>query len=340
MAAQLAATTVAVAAAIFIPPPFGSIVSAAITLITNSSIQAINGKFDIVSTLMTIASAAAGAVPFGSLANKILERTPDLASGVQKIAMNLEKITKKINSTIKEFTPDALLDRALKKWTGEQETSFVDDIKLIFQKDNELKTFGEIRTQNKISSVKINPDTTSWIQAAHFNETRFINKNNIIGDLTIFYYKNNGSRLNQRKNPMLNGNNNLVAITINGARYKNEYVSGICRAKSWGAYYMRTWMIGKPGSSDKGINTAIFFGSEWRVDLKLKSLIKQYATLDQQVLNFSEKVATQFLKKSKIGSKLLSFGDVYKKTTATINQVKGGNASNLVKPLFKKMKKK
>lgn len=64
---------------------------------------------------MTIASATAGAVPFGALANKILERTPSLASGVPKIAMNLEKITKKINSAIKEFTPDALLDRALKK---------------------------------------------------------------------------------------------------------------------------------------------------------------------------------------------------------------------------------
>ncbi len=100
------------------------------------------------------------------------------------------------------------------------------------KKQSELETLGQVRTDKKINSTTFNKDTTSWIQCAHFEETKFIDRNNIHGTLTIMYYVNNDSRLGLRKHPELNGNEQLRSISIPNCRYKNDYVSGICRAKS------------------------------------------------------------------------------------------------------------
>ena len=343
LAAQLAASAAAIAAAIFIPPPFGQIVAAAIEATTSLAIDAVNGSFNnAIGATTAVAMAAISAIPgssIGASAGKAISKVaPGMSKTINKITINLEKFTTKINNSISKVAPDKLIEKAANKWSGSNKTNKLEDAQLIMKKSNELETDGQIRTDKKINSTTFNRDQTSWIKCAHFEETKFINRNNIIGKLTIMYYQNNGSRLMQRKNQTLNGNVNLVAITINNARYKNDYVSGICRAKSWGSYYMRTWMIGKPGRGLIGINTAFWFGDSWRVDKKVMNLINQYKNIDKALLNYSEKTALNFMSKTKIGTKLMSYGDVYKKTSTTISQLKSGNAS-VLKTVLKKYKK-
>lgn len=344
LAAQLAVSAASIAASIFIPPPFGLIISAAIEGAMSLAIDAATGGLDFLGAVNSIGSAALSFVPFGNVAStagKLLaKQAPKLANTINKVTMNIEKITKAINKRIESLAPDKLLERAASKLNNNLKTTKLQDEQLILKKQMELETYGEQKDtrEKKINSITYNKDEKSWIKAAHFLETKFIDRNNIQGDLTIIYYQNNDSRLGNRVRQELNGNNNLVKVTIHNARYKNDYVSGICRAKSWGAYYMRTWMIGKPGRAEVGINTAIFFGDEWRVDKKLQNLVNQYKNIDDHLINFSTEVAEKFIGKTKIGTKLLSYRDVYTKTQSTMNQLKSGNASAL-KPWLKKLKK-
>lgn len=347
LAAQLASSAAAIAASVFIPPPFGVLIGAAISLATNLAIQAITGDWSWESSLMTVLSAGVSVAKttgaFKSLAQTIGQSVgklaPNLALKVNKFTMNLKRVGDAINSKLNQIAPDKVIEKALKKWNGNATNSQLQDSQLIMQKSAELETFGEVRTDKKINSTKMNPNQESWVKCATFEETKFINRNNILGKLTIFYYQNNGSRLGQRMDPKLNGNTNLVAITIPNARYKNEYVSGICRAKSWGAYYMRTWMIGKPGRGPTGINTAVFFGSSWRIDKKLKNLFFSYKNWDKALENYSANVAKKFLGKTQIGTKLMSYKDVYTKATSATTQVKNGRL-NFMKPYLKKLKAK
>lgn len=342
LAAQLAVSAAAIAASIFIPPPFGFIVSTAISLAGGLAIQAATGDWSVASIIMTIAGSAVSVLKEigtigkigATIGQSIATNAPKLATTINKISMNFKKITDSINKTINSIAPDKVIAKAVEKWGGSSSDTLFEDTKLIMQKSSELESFGQVRTDKKINSTKFNPDKTSWIQCAHFEETKFINRNSILGTLTIFYYQNNGSRLNQRKNPALNGNNQLVAVSIQNARYKNEYVSGICKAKSWGAYYMRTWMIGKPGRGPEGINTSIWFGTSWRVDKKLKNLLNQYKNLDKVAINYSIKTAEKFIGKTKIGTKLMSYRDVYFKAS---NDLKSGKL-NFLKSHLKKWK--
>ena len=344
LAAQLAASAAAIAAAIFIPPPFGQIIAAAIEATTSLILDAINGSFDnAIGATTAVAMAAISAIPgtgAGAAASKAIGKVaPNATKTINRITINVEKFTKKINNAIDKVAPDKLIEKAASKWAGNNKTTKLEDAQLIMKKQNELETNGQVRTEKKINSTTFNKDQTSWIKCAHFEETRFIDRNNILGNLTIMYYQNNDSRLMRRKDLSLNGNFNLVAIKIPNCRYKNDYVSGICRAKSWGSYYMRTWMIGKPGRGIEGLNTAFWFGSSWRVDKKLISLANQYQNLDKVLLNYSQDTAMKFLGKTKIGTKLLSYHDVYTKTKTTTNQLKSGNAT-VLKSVFKKYKNK
>lgn len=344
LAAQLAVSATAIAAVVFIPPPFGWIVSTAINLTANITISAITGNVDVLSLISSIAGAAFTGIKEFELLGKISSNIGNSISNstklaLNKITMNFKRITDSINSKIANIAPDKLIAKAVQKWGGSISDTFIEDNKTIMQKSAELEQFGEVRTDKKIISTKFNSDATSWIQCAHFEETKFINRNNILGTLTIFYYQNNGSRLFERKNQELNGNNNLIAISIKNARYKNDYVSGICRAKSWGAYYMRQWMIGKPGRGEAGINTAFWFGDSWRVDKKLKNLVNQYKNLDKVALNYSSKIAEKFVGKTKIGTKLLKYKDVFTKTQSAYQNIKSGNV-NFLKSHLKKFKKK
>ena len=343
LAAQLAVSAASVAAAVFIPPPFGFIVSTAISLVGNMLVQGLSGSIDPLSMVTTIATSAIAGLKeldvFTKIGKSIGEALPKFTANFNKITMNFKRLTETINSKIANSAPNKLIAKAVEKWGGSSSDTLFEDSKLIMKKSAELETFGEVRTDKKIISTKFNPDPTSWVQCAHFEETKFINRNNILGTLTIFYYENNGSRLFERKNQQLNGNNQLVAISIKNARYKNEYVSGICRAKSWGAYYMRQWMIGKPGRGADGINTAFWFGDAWRVDKKLKNLVNQYKNLDKTAMNYSVRVAEKFIGKTKIGTKLLSYKDVYIKAESAFKSVKSGNLEFL-KSHLKKFKDK
>lgn len=343
LAAQLAVSAASIAASVFLPPPFGQIVGLAISLVGDLTIQAVSGDWSPFSTVATIAGAAlsafGGVAKLGKQLGQFISKTaPKLAGAISKVTMNIQKITNAISKRLSSLAPDKIIGKALAKWSGKNSTDFLEDNKLILKKSTEMEAFGQVRTEKRINSTKFNPDKTSWIQAAHFEETKFINRNNIIGILTIFYYINNDSRLGRRKNPQLNGNMELRAISIPNARYKNEYVSGICKAKSWGAYYMRTWMIGKPGRGPEGINTAFWFGSEWRVDKKIKNLLNSYKNIDKALLNYSAKTAEKFISKTKIGTKLLSFKDVYNKTKQAASNIKSGNV-NFMKKHFMKWKK-
>ena len=299
-----------------------------------------SGDLSPTAILSSIGAGIISAIPGGgstiaSIGNKAITKA---ISTFEKQAPKISKALKlmhnkvnRINNFIDSITPDALLDKAtskLVKSTNKQ--TLVEDAQIIARKEAELKTYGEVRTDKKINSTTYNKDNNSWVKMAHFEETKFYNRNYIIGTLTIFYFLDNDSRLGNRKF-VPNGNEALRAIQIPNARYKNEYVSGICRAKSWGAYYMRTWMIGKPGRSP-GINTLIFFGGEWRVDQKIKNLINSWMGLDESLLiNHSEKIAKHFLGKTKIGTKLLSFHDAFNKTTSLL----GGN-TKVLNPYLKK----
>ncbi len=348
LAAQLAVSAASIAVSIFIPPPIGTLIAAAMELTAGAifgAVQASEG--DAISALSAVAMGAVSAIPFGELAKsgkfaefgaKVSEKFPNASKALNKAVMNVEKLTSKLNAKLDMVAPDKLLAKVAKSWSkAEDDATRFEDAQLIMKKQTELETYGEIRETKKINSTTFNKDNESWIKCANFQETKFIDRNNIIGNLTIIYYVNNDSRLGRRIHTELNGNDSFIAVTIPNCRYKNDYVSGICRAKSWGSYYMRTWMIGKPGrSEEKGINTAILFGSEWRVDKKLKSILNQYKNWDKTLVNFSDKTAKKFLGKTKIGTKLLSYGDVYTKTTA----LQKGNASIIRKPLSKLKKGK
>ncbi len=346
LAAQLATSAASIAVSIFAPPPFGTIIAAAMELTAGVIFGAIEAsEGDAISALTAVAMGAISSIPFGQLSksgkfaefgSKVSEKFPKASAALNKAVMNVEKLTSKLNAKLDMAAPDKLLAKVAKSWSkAEADATRFEDAQLIMKKQSELETFGQIREEKKINSTTFNKDYTSWIKCANFQETRFIDRNNIIGNLTIIYYVNNDSRLGRRVHAELNGNNEFVAVTIPNCRYKNDYVSGICRAKSWGSYYMRTWMVGKPGrAEEKGINTAILFGSEWRVDKKLKSILNSYKNWDKTLVNFSDKTAKKFLGKSKIGTKLLSFGDVYTKSTA----LQRGDASIIKKPL-KKLKK-
>lgn len=347
LVAQLAVSTAAIAASIFIPPPFGILIGAAIELTGSLAIQAVTGDWSVQSIMMSILGSGVSVLnatgTFAKVGQKLAafgqKVAPKLTGAVNKFALNFEKVTKAINQKIASFAPDKIIEKAMNKWTGGAIDSTFEDNKLIFQKHAELETFGQVRTEKTINSIKYNPNPTSWIKSAHFVETKFIDRNNIIGVLTIFYYKNNDSRLGRRKHDLFNGNQEIVAISIPNSRYKNDYVSGICRAKSWGSYYMRTWMLGKPGRGPEGINTSIFFGSEWRVDKRLKALFNQYKNIDKALINYSKKTAIKFFGKTKIGTKLLSYKDVFNKTKTAYNQVKNSKAEFL-KPYLKRLKNK
>lgn len=347
LAAQLAVSAASIAASVFLPPPFGILISTAIGLTGNLAIQGATGDWSLESTLMSVlgagVSVAKSTGAFKSLAktvgDAIGKASPKLALQINKFSINLKRIGDSINAKLNQIAPDQVIEKALKKWNGNASNTQLQDAQTIMQKTAELETFGEVRTDKKINSTKFNPNSLSWIKCATFEETKFINRNNIIGNLTIIYYLNNGSRLGLRKNSKLNGNNNVIAITVPNARYKNEYVSGICKAKSWGRYYMRTWMIGKPGRGPGGINTAIFFGNSWRVDKKLKNLLSSYKNIDSYLMNYSGKVAKKFLGKTQIGTKLMSYKDVYTKATSATTQVKNGRL-NFMKPYLKKLKAK
>ncbi len=348
LAAQLAVSAASIAVSIFVPPPFGSLIAAAMEITAGvifGAMEASDG--DAISALSAVAMGAISAIPFGELAksgkiaelgSKAAEKFPNASKMLNNAVMNVEKLTSKLNSKLDMVAPDKLLAKASQAWSkAEDDATRFQDAQIIMKKQTELEQFGQVREEKKINSTTFNKDTTSWIKCANFQETRFIDRNNILGTLTIIYYVNNDSRLGLRKHIELNGNEAFIAISIPNCRYKNDYVSGICRAKSWGSYYMRTWMSGKPGrSEDKGINTAIFFGSEWRVDKRIKSILNQYKNWDKTLVNFSDKTAKKFLGKTKIGTKLLSFGDVYTKTSA----LQRGDASIIKKPLQKLKKGK
>lgn len=295
------------------------------------------GDLSPTAILSSIGSGIMSAIPGGSVASAANKAATKAASYSTKYAPKISKAVNflnnkltKINKFLDNITPDALLDKAtskLVKTTNKQ--TLIEDAQIIARKEAELKSYGEVRTDKKINSTTHNKDSSSWIKMAHFEETKFIDRNNIQGILTIFYYLDNDSRLGKRKR-VANGNEQLRAIQIPGARYKNDYVSGICRAKSWGSYYMRTWMIGKPGRAP-GINTLIFFGGQWRVDKKIKNLMNSWLNADKVLINHSEKVAKHFIGKTKIGTKLLSFGDAYTKTTSLL----GGN-TKVLNPYLKK----
>ncbi len=345
LAAQIACSAAAIAAAIFIPPPIGQIVALGIEIVSDAAIamaEAATG--DQIGALTSVLFGAISYIPGSSVAaaaGKVAAKTSGKAATktINKVALNLEKYTAKLSAKIDNMAPDKVIDRALAKWNKQSDkTTLFQDNQLIMKKQMELETEGQVRTEKKISSTTFNKDSSSWIKCAHFEEERFIDKNNIIGTLTIFYYVNNGSRLGLRKRKELNGNSAVVAIPIPNCRYKNDYVSGICRAGSWGAYYMRTWMTGKPGRGHEGINTAFWFGSEWRVDKKLSMLLNKYQHLDGVLKNYSAKTAEKFIGKTKIGTKLLSFKDVYTKANTAKNQVLSGKA-DFIKPYLKKMKK-
>ncbi len=342
LAAQLSVSAVSIAVSIFVPPPFGTIIAAAIEIASGLIFGAIEAsEGDAISTLTAVAMGAISAIPFGKFAKsgkfaefnaKVGKAFPNATNKINNAVANVEKITQKINQKLDMVAPDKLLAKAASAWSkAEEDATRLQDAQIIMKKQTELESFGEVREQKKINSTTFNKDATSWVKCANFQETKFIDRNNIIGNLTIIYYENNDSRLGNRVYAE-NGNMNVIAVTIPNCRYKNDYVSGICRSKSWGSYYMRTWMIGKPGTAEeKGINTSIFFGSEWRIDKRLRSVVNQYKHLDKVLVNFSGKTAQKFMHKTKIGTKLLSFGDVYKKTSA----LQKGDASILKKPLEK-----
>lgn len=343
LVAQIAVDAAAIALSVF---TFG--LAAPVASAMSMGFHALSASLPTIATLATgnlsptailssIGSGIISAIPGGSVASAANKAATKAVSTLQKTAPKIAKavnlFNKKLNTVNKfldSITPDALLDKAtskLVKTTNKQ--TLVEDAQIIARKEAELKTFGEVRTDKKISSTTYNKNTSSWIKMAHFEETKFVNRNNIIGTLTIFYYLDNDSRLYKRKR-VDNGNESLRAVQIRDCRYKNEYVSGICRAKSWGAYYMRTWMIGKPGRAP-GINTLIFFGGQWRVDKKIKNLMNSWLNADKALINHSEKVAKYFLGKTKIGTKLLSFNDAYNKTTSLL----GGN-TKVLNPYLKK----
>lgn len=343
LVAQVAVDAAAIALSVFtfgLAAPVASALSTgfhALSAVMPTIATLAQGNMSATAILSSVGSGLISAFPGGSAVSAANKAATKAVSTLQKTAPKIAKavntINKKLNQVNKfldSITPDALLDKVtnkLVKTTNKQ--TLVEDAQIIARKEAELKTFGEVRTDKKISSTTYNKDTRSWIKMAHFEETKFINHNNIIGTLTIFYYLDNDSRLWQRKR-VANGNEALRAVQIPECRYKNEYVSGICRAKSWGAYYMRTWMIGKPGRAP-GINTLIFFGGQWRVDKKIKNLMNSWLNVDKALINHSEKVAKHFIGKTKIGTKLLSFHDAYNKTTSLL----GGN-TKVLNPYLKK----
>ena len=165
LAAQLAVSAASVAAAVFIPPPFGFIVSTAISLVGNMMVQGLSGSIDPLSMITTIASAAIAGLKeldvFTKIGKSIGEALPKFTENFNKITMNFKRLTETINSKIANSAPNKLIAKAVEKWGGSSSDTLFEDNKLIMKKSAELETFGEVRTDKKIISTKFNPDPTS-----------------------------------------------------------------------------------------------------------------------------------------------------------------------------------
>lgn len=168
LAAQIACSAAAIAAAIFIPPPFGFIVSAAIEC-TEAAIEAgiYASQGDQTGALTAVMMGAISAIPAGSVAkaaSDVIAKSGVKIGGktASKVAINLEKYTAKFSKAIDNFAPDKVIDRALAKWNATSDkTSIFQDNQLIMKKQTELETLGEVRTEKKINSTTFNKDTTS-----------------------------------------------------------------------------------------------------------------------------------------------------------------------------------
>ncbi len=351
LAASIAVDAASIALSIFsfgMATPIAAAISTGVHVVSGAlplveTLAKSKGNLTNAELLSSVGTALINSIPFGSLASvankastKVFNHfSKEFAIKANRFFKSVSNKLNKVNQVLDNLSPNTWISKGVVKLTDNfNKQSLLEDAQLIARKTSEQEVYGEVRTDKKINSITYNKNKESWVQSAHFEETKFIDRNNIIGTLTIFYYLNNWSRLNLLKNPALNGNNELRAIRIPDCRYKNDYVSGICSAKSWGSYYMRTWMIGKPDNRP-GLNTLIFFGGEWRVDKKIKNLINEYWHPQELLKNHSEKVAKYFIGKTKVGSYLLAANDAYKKTKGLM----GGNIKMMTPYLKKGMKK-
>lgn len=172
LAAQLAVSAASIAVSIFIPPPFGSIIAAAMEITTGLIIGAIEAsEGDAISALSAVAMGAISAIPFGQLAksgkiaelgSKAAEKFPNAAKALNAAVMNVEKLTAKINQKLDMVAPDKLLAKAAKAWSkADDDATRLQDAQIIMKKQTELEQFGEVREQKKINSTTFNKDTNS-----------------------------------------------------------------------------------------------------------------------------------------------------------------------------------
>lgn len=325
MAANIATSAAITAVYLFVPPPASNIIAMALGQTMMIAELSVIGGMGQMNDLVGVASAIGGgilsSIPGGAGAvmtkasAQLSKVSANVAANSTKISNALKKVVDfnvKISKKISNASPSAMLDKTFEKLTKTKVDTNLADNKLILKKEAEIKQYGEVRTKDKINSMKVNPEQRSPIKCVTFVETKFINRNEIKGNLTFYIYKNNDSRLGNRVHS-LNGNESLYTVVIPDARYKNEYVSGICRAQSWMSYYMKHWMLGQPGRGKNSINTGILFGQNYRLDLKLKSLAKQWKNLGGESIKWSQGQAKNYLGKNKYGSYLFESGDVFKK---------------------------
>ena len=175
LVAQVAVDAAAIALSIFsfgLAAPVASAMSIGfhtISAVMPTLATLATGDMSTTAILSSIGGGLISAIPGGSLASAANKAATKAATTLGKTAPKISKainlMNKKIgavNKFLDDITPDALLDKAtskLVKTTNKQ--TLLDDAQTIARKEAELKTFGEVRTDKKISSTTHNKDQSS-----------------------------------------------------------------------------------------------------------------------------------------------------------------------------------
>lgn len=266
---------------------------------------------------------------------------------LEKATAKAERVLQKIDDAL--FEGIEFLKHKTEKQLANRASGLSQDleneIKVIEKQEITREKLGDgVRVKKKIISFTPNTrDKNSWIAGVGFVEKARFGPRDIRGDLVVTYYTNNANRVGFARKPIekivlgrtsagevaSGGKNNksryrtvsreikhsgtrVRKVVFKNAKYYSDYL-GFCKAKSWGGYYMRRWMVGVPGAK-QGTNAFILFGSIWRVKSKLNSLYG-----DANDLLFNPK--GYFSAKAKEYFGTTQFGSKYNKVTGVFSQM-------------------
>lgn len=346
IAFEVGVIAVSTIASFLLPGIGGLVVSGAIQMLGDLGLEFVGGGLPSDLTWYIVEFLAVFGPFFQEFKNS--KWLANILKPLEKATAKAEKVLQKIDDAL--FEGIEFLKKQTEKQFANRASGLTQDleneVKVVEKQELAREQLGNgVRVKKKI--VSFTPNTRSkdsWIAGIGFVEKIRLGPRDIRGDLIVTYYTNNTNRVGFALRPIekivlgrtsagevaSGGKNNkdryrsvkrevkhsgtrIRKVVFKNAKYYSDYL-GFCKAKSWGGYYMRRWMVGVPGAQT-GINAFILFGSIWRVKSKLNSLYG-----DSKELIFNSK--GYFSAKAKEYFGMTQFGSKYNKVYGVFSQAK------------------